>query len=152
MDAHEELDDPVEDGDEVMDYRDRARTELDRIAKMTKQALSEHGIDLTVFFLVQSSGPLLISEQSNRTGPSWDQGTIRTDAWLQKSRVRIALLSMFRRTPQPSASPFTPQPKPSDQRPPPSLSDPWDRRAPHSGSGLITGSAVSLDPPQWRDR
>ena len=48
------------------------------------------------------------------------------------------------------ASPFTPQPKPSDQRPPPSLSDPWDRRTPHSGSG-ITGSAVSLDPPQWRD-
>ena len=51
------------------------------------------------------------------------------------------------------ASPFTPQPKPSNQRPPPSLSDPWDRRAPHSGSGLITGSAAaSLDPPQWRDR
>ena len=39
------------------------------------------------------------SEQPNRTGPSWDHGTIRTDAWLQKSRVRIALLSMFRRTP-----------------------------------------------------
>jgi tetratricopeptide (TPR) repeat protein len=45
---------------------------------------------------------------------------------------------MFRRTPKPPASPFTPQPKPSNQRLPPSLSDPWDRRAPHSGSGLIT--------------
>ena len=31
-------------------------------------------------------------------------------AWLQKSRVRIALRSMFRRTPKPPASPFTLQP------------------------------------------
>ena len=46
----EELDDLIEDGDDVMDYRARAKTELDRIARQTKNALAEHGIDLTVFF------------------------------------------------------------------------------------------------------
>ena len=49
----QELDDLNEDGDEVTDYRARAKTELGQIARQTKHALAEHGLDdLTVFFMV----------------------------------------------------------------------------------------------------
>ena len=58
MDTHE-LDDLTEEGDGVIDYRARARVELNQITRLVKNTLAEHGIDLTVFFLVQSSGPLL---------------------------------------------------------------------------------------------
>ena len=79
------------------------------------------------------------------------KGRVRTDEGLQKLSIRVALLSMFRRTPEPPASPFTPWPKSYHQRPPPSFSDPWDHRAPDPGSGLIVGRAASLNPTQWRD-
>ena len=71
----QELDDLNEDGDEVMDYRYRAKAELDRIARQTKQALAEHGIDdLTVFFMIQSSGPLLtFGTMSDPSENRWEQ-------------------------------------------------------------------------------
>ena len=47
----QEADDLTEEGDEVMDYRDKARAELDRIARQTKHALAEHGIDAHRVFL-----------------------------------------------------------------------------------------------------
>ena len=56
----QELDDLIEDGDDVMDYRARAKTELDRIARQTKQALAEQGLDITVFFLVPNSGEAVL--------------------------------------------------------------------------------------------
>ena len=52
----QELDDLNEDGDEVTDYRARARAELDRIARQTKQMLAEHMINLDIFFLIPNSG------------------------------------------------------------------------------------------------
>ena len=74
MDTQEELDDLIEDDDEVTDYRARARTELDRIAQMTKLALAEDGLDLTVFFLVQSSGPILtFGTMSEPLENQWEQ-------------------------------------------------------------------------------
>ena len=44
----QEVDDLTEDGDEVRDYRARARTELDQIARQAKQALAEQKIGLTI--------------------------------------------------------------------------------------------------------
>ena len=71
----QEADDLTEEGDEVMDYRDKTRAELDRIARQTKHALAEHGIDdLTVFFLVQSSGPILtFGTMSDPSENQWEQ-------------------------------------------------------------------------------
>ena len=79
----QELDDLIEDGDDVMDYRARAKTELDRIARQTKNALAEHGIDLTVFFMVQSSGPLLTF--GTMTDPPSDQ-------WEQVSDIVLSIV------------------------------------------------------------
>ena len=56
----QELDDLNEDGDEVTACRARARTELDQIARQTKQALAEQGLDITVFFLVPNSGEAVL--------------------------------------------------------------------------------------------
>jgi hypothetical protein len=80
----EELDDLIEDGDDVTDYRARARAELDRIARLTKHALAEHGIDdLTVFFMIQSSGPLLTF--GTMTDPPPDQ-------WEEVSEIVLSIV------------------------------------------------------------
>jgi hypothetical protein len=69
----QKLDDLTDDGDPSV-YRDRTRAELDQITRLTKNALAEHGIDLTVFFLVQSSGPILIfSTMSDPSNHQWEQ-------------------------------------------------------------------------------
>ena len=81
----EELDDLIEDGDDVMDYRARAKTELDRIARQTKNALAEHGIDLTVFFMVQSSGPLLTFGTMSDP-PARSMGTGERDRFIGRAR------------------------------------------------------------------
>jgi hypothetical protein len=74
MDTQEELDDLTEEGDEVIDYRARARAEIDQIARLAKNALAEHAIDLTVFFLVQSNGPILtFGTMSEPSENQWEQ-------------------------------------------------------------------------------
>jgi hypothetical protein len=60
MDALDEHDYLI-DGDAVTVQRDRAREMLKEIARQTKQALAEHRIDLSVFFLVPSSGDAVIT-------------------------------------------------------------------------------------------
>ena len=60
MDALDEHDYLI-DGDAVTVHRDRAREMLNEIARQTKQALAEHRIDLSVFFLVPSSGDAVIT-------------------------------------------------------------------------------------------
>jgi hypothetical protein len=82
MDTHE-LDDLIEDGDEVTVCRARARTELNQIVQRTKQTLAEHGIDITVFFLVQSSGPVLTF--GTMADPSEDQ-------WEQVSEIVLSIV------------------------------------------------------------
>ena len=71
----QEVDDLTEEGDELSVYRDRAKAILDQIARQTKQALAEHGIDdLTVFFMIQSSGPILIfGTMSDPSENQWEQ-------------------------------------------------------------------------------
>ena len=70
----QKLDDLIEGDDEMPDCRARARTELDRIAQMTKLSLAEDGIDLTVFFMIQSSGPLLtFGTMTDPTPDQWEQ-------------------------------------------------------------------------------
>ena len=65
----------LDDGDKVTDYRARARAELDRIARLTKHALAEHGIDdLTAFFMIQSSGQLLtFGTMADPPASQWQQ-------------------------------------------------------------------------------
>ena len=70
----QELDDLTEDGDEVTAYRARARTGIDQIARLTKNALAESRIDITVFFLVQSSGPILtFGTMADPSDDQWEQ-------------------------------------------------------------------------------
>jgi hypothetical protein len=57
MDINDALDD-LPDDDAVIAHRARAATMLDQIAQRARQALAEHGIDLSVFFLVPSSGQM----------------------------------------------------------------------------------------------
>jgi hypothetical protein len=59
MDFNDERDDLADD-DDVTTHRDRAREILTEIAQQVKQALADQGIDLALFFLVPSSGPIVI--------------------------------------------------------------------------------------------
>jgi hypothetical protein len=59
MEIHEQHGDPASDGD-VTACRVRAREMLDEIAEQARQALEERGIDVGLFFLVPSSGPIVI--------------------------------------------------------------------------------------------
>jgi hypothetical protein len=79
----QELDGLTEDGDEVTACRARARAGLDEIARLAKQALVEDGIDLTVFFMIQSSGPLLTF--GTMSDPSEDQ-------WKQVSEIVLSIV------------------------------------------------------------
>ena len=78
----QELDDLTDD-DDLTVYRARARTELDQIVTAAKQTLAEHGIDITVFFLVQSSGPILTF--GTMADPSDDQ-------WEQVSEIVLSIV------------------------------------------------------------
>jgi hypothetical protein len=60
MDALDEHDDLIH-GDAATAHRDRAREMLNEIARQTRQALAQHRIDLSVFFLVPSSGDAVIT-------------------------------------------------------------------------------------------
>ena len=60
MDAYDALDDLT--GEERMaDHRARAATMLAEISRRAKEALTEQGIDLNVFFVVPSSGDSIIT-------------------------------------------------------------------------------------------
>jgi len=56
----EESDDLADD-DDVTDHRARATTMLDQIARQTKQALVEAGIDTPVFLIVPTSGSAIVT-------------------------------------------------------------------------------------------
>ena len=58
MDTQEVHD--LTDDDDLSVYRDRTKTMLDQVARLTKQTLAEHTIDLDVFFLVPNTGEAII--------------------------------------------------------------------------------------------
>jgi hypothetical protein len=65
-DEHDELTDadddvPEESTDDEVDYRERAAAEIDQIARLTKQALIDADIDLGIFFVIPSSGPVILT-------------------------------------------------------------------------------------------
>ena len=66
---------------DVADRRERARAELDQIAQQAKQALSDAGIDLSLFFLVPNSG-----STSSRSAPSPTHPTMRGTVPARSSR------------------------------------------------------------------
>jgi hypothetical protein len=47
--------------DDARTPRERAASKLDQIAQLVRQALMEHGIDVTVFFVVPSSGDAIVT-------------------------------------------------------------------------------------------
>ena len=69
----QEFDDLTDDDDSTV-YRARAKTGLDQIARLARQVLTEQGIDITVFFLVQSSGPILtFGTMADPSDDKWEQ-------------------------------------------------------------------------------
>jgi hypothetical protein len=54
------LDDPALD-DDVTAHRERAKDLLNEIARQTKQALTEQGIDTSVFFLIPHTGDAIVT-------------------------------------------------------------------------------------------
>jgi hypothetical protein len=60
METHEQHDDPTDD-DAVMAHRARAKVELDEIARQARQALTEQGLDTSLFFLVPNSGDSILT-------------------------------------------------------------------------------------------
>ena len=69
----QEFDDLTDDDDSTV-YRARAKTGLDQIARLARQVLTEQGIDITVFFLVQSSGPILtFGTMADPSDDQWEQ-------------------------------------------------------------------------------
>ena len=95
------LDDLTEDGDEVTACRARAKTELDQIARQTKQALAEQGLDITVFFLVPNSGEaiLMFGTPADADDPTWERvsdivsAILRQVAGLDGTRCRPVMCS-----------------------------------------------------------
>ena len=54
------IDDPALD-DDVTAHRERAKDLLNEIARQTKQALTEQGMDTSVFFLIPHTGDAIIT-------------------------------------------------------------------------------------------
>ena len=54
------IDDPALD-DDVTAHRERAKDLLNEIARQTKQALTEQGIDTSVFFLIPHTGDAIVT-------------------------------------------------------------------------------------------
>jgi hypothetical protein len=66
IDEHDQLTDadddvPEESTDDEVDYRERAAAKLDQIAQQVKQALIDADIDLGIFFVIPSSGPVILT-------------------------------------------------------------------------------------------
>ncbi len=61
MDINDERDDPTDDSDVVADHRARAADMLSQIAQQARQGLADAGIDLSLFFLIPSSGQSIIT-------------------------------------------------------------------------------------------
>ena len=74
MDINDALDD-LTDEERVADRRARAKDLLNEIARQTKQALTEQGIDTSVFFLVPNSGDAIITfgTSGDPSGDEWDR-------------------------------------------------------------------------------
>ena len=79
------IDDPALD-DDVTAHRERAKDLLDEIARQTKQALTEQGIDTSLFFLV----PHLATPSSRSGRPS-----IQTMTSGAESRGRLGLVRLL---------------------------------------------------------
>lgn len=60
MDINDALDDLTDD-DAVIAHRARAKAELDQIAQHVRQALTEQGIDVPVFFIMPRSGDSVLT-------------------------------------------------------------------------------------------
>lgn len=60
MDTPDEHDDRTHDGG-VRAHRARAKAELDQIARQTRQALTDAGIDTPVFFIIPNSGDAIVT-------------------------------------------------------------------------------------------
>ncbi len=74
MGIHDERDDLADDGD-VTVHRERAKTMLDQIAAEVKQTLIEQGIDLSLFFLIPSSGDsvLIFGTPADPSDGEWNR-------------------------------------------------------------------------------
>lgn len=74
MDIHDGRDDLADDGD-VTVHRERAKTMLDQIAAEVKQALTDKGIDLSLFFLIPSSGDsvLIFGTSADPSDDLWNR-------------------------------------------------------------------------------
>ena len=65
------------DDDDVAGHRERAKAELDQIARQTKQALIDTDIDLGIFFVIPSSGYSIITFGTMSDPPDELWGQVR---------------------------------------------------------------------------
>ncbi len=85
------IDDPALD-DDVTAYRERARERLAQIAEQTKQVLTEHGIDTSVFFLIPTQRRLpYITFGTYHSIPMTTNGTVslRSSASIVRQTVGL---------------------------------------------------------------
>jgi hypothetical protein len=95
MDIYDEQDDLADD-DDVTVHRAKAQEEIDRIAQQVRQALTEQGIDIPLFFLIPNSGDSILAFGTpgdpddhlwNRVGEIVS-GIVRRTVGLDRTRCR----------------------------------------------------------------
>jgi hypothetical protein len=95
MDADGDHDDLTDDNDEAT-YRERAAAMLDQIAQQAKQALSDAGIGIGLFFIVPRSGKAILNFGTPGDPPDdlWDKvrdivsAIVRRSIGLERLRCR----------------------------------------------------------------
>ena len=95
IDDEHEHDDLTDDSNEA-NYRERATALIDRIAQQAKQALSNAGIDIDLFFTVPSSGDAILTfgTPADPANDVWDKvravvsSVVRDSVGIERTRCR----------------------------------------------------------------
>jgi hypothetical protein len=111
MDINDALDD-LTDEERVADRRARAKDLLNEIARQTKQALTEQGIDTSVFFLIPHTGDAIVTfgTSLNPSDHEWNRVTeivsaiVRQTVGLDHTRCREVVCATTADLCQPSAA------------------------------------------------
>jgi hypothetical protein len=90
------------DDDDVSAYRARAASKLDQIAQDAKEALAEHGIGLSLFFVIPSNGQsiLFFGTSADPSDDLWNEvteivsGIVQQLLGLRRPRCRTLLCAM----------------------------------------------------------
>jgi hypothetical protein len=116
METHDALDDLTDD-ERVAAHRERAKAKLNQIAQQTRQALTQQGMDTSVYFLVPHSGDAIVTfgTAGDPSDDEWNRvaeivsSIVRQTVGLDRTRCREVMCATTadHQPPQPIPAPLT---------------------------------------------